>query len=260
MDGNSQVDALIGYTGFVGSSLLRDASFAALYNSRNIREIRGKRFRRVVCAGVSAVKWWANRNPQEDLAAIALLMDCLAEIAAERFVLISTVDVYGEPRGVTEREIPSLDGLHPYGRHRLELERWVARKFADCHIVRLPALFGPGLKKNAIYDLIHNNALDAINPESCFQWYPVVRLARDLLAVEEAGIRLLNMSTPPLRMRTIVERYFPNRQIGSKAGPASFYDMHSIYGATWGRQSEYLLGEVAVSEALEAFLSTEPAR
>ena len=46
-----------------------------------------------------------------------------------------------------------LDGLHPYGRNRLELEDLVRKEF-DTLVVRLPALFGKGLKKNFIYDAI----------------------------------------------------------------------------------------------------------
>ena len=36
--------ALIGYTGFVGSTLLRQRPFDEQYNSKNIREIAGQQF------------------------------------------------------------------------------------------------------------------------------------------------------------------------------------------------------------------------
>ena len=58
--------ALIGHTGFVGANLLRQGAFDATFNSSSIEAIRGRDFDRVVCAGVTAVKWWANQNPEED--------------------------------------------------------------------------------------------------------------------------------------------------------------------------------------------------
>ncbi len=70
-------NALIGYTGFVGGNLLRQSSFAATYNSFSIQELRGKRYDEIWCAGVRAVKWWANSHPEEDWAGIAPLLDVL---------------------------------------------------------------------------------------------------------------------------------------------------------------------------------------
>ena len=56
----------------------------------------------VVCAGASAVKWKAIQDPQADLAAIERLLSPLREVEAERFVLVSTVDVYERPVCVDE--------------------------------------------------------------------------------------------------------------------------------------------------------------
>ena len=53
-------DALIGYTGFVGSNLEATHEFGARYNSKNIAEIEGQSFGHLVCAGAPAKKWYAN--------------------------------------------------------------------------------------------------------------------------------------------------------------------------------------------------------
>ena len=52
--------------------------------------------------------------------------------------------------------------------------------FGEITVVRIAGVLGQGLKKNVIYDLLHDNCLDAINPESCFQYYNVANLWRDL--------------------------------------------------------------------------------
>src|SRR6185312_10192324 len=152
--------ALIGYTGFVGGNLLRDYPFAGRYRSTNIERIAGNHYDLIVCAGAPAAKWKANQDPQADRACLGRLMAALELVKTQRFVLISTVDVYGQVNGVDENCPPS--GATAYGRHRLELEQFVRQRFQSL-IVRLPALFGPGLKKNAIYDLLYNNQIEKID-------------------------------------------------------------------------------------------------
>jgi hypothetical protein len=49
----------------------------------------------------------------------------------------------------------SLEALTPYGRNRLFLENEVRSLYPSSLIVRLPALFGLGIKKNFIYDIIN---------------------------------------------------------------------------------------------------------
>src|SRR5262249_38111992 len=118
--------ALIGYTGFVGGTLARGQKFDALYNSKNISDIVGRSFDLVVCAGVSAAKWLANREPEADRAAIAALTRCLEQVDVRELVLISTIDVYPDP-SLPLDESSSIDPAvtHAYGRHRFELEQWV---------------------------------------------------------------------------------------------------------------------------------------
>lgn len=249
--------ALIGHTGFVGSVLLRAGHYTQTYNSRNIGDIRGQAFDRVVCAGVSAVKWWANKHPAEDAAGIGALVDCLSEVTAEQFTLISTIDVYASPDGVTENDIPEEAGLHAYGLNRLRLERWVAGRFPRSTILRLPGLFGPGLKKNAIYDLIHDNNVGTIQPNARFQWYPVTRLAVDIDRVEASGRRLLNMATEPVSMEEIRQRFFPGQTIGAPGTHPPCYDMRSRHAEEFGGSGGYIIRARDVMDELETFLNTE---
>ena len=252
--------ALIGHTGFVGSSLLAQGGYDALYNSSSIGGIDGRRFTDVVCAGVSAVKWWANQNPDEDLARIEGLIAHLDTITAENFTLISTIDVYRTPVGVSEADPPEPDGLHPYGANRLMLERWVSERFASHQIVRLPALFGTGLKKNAIFDLMHDNRLHVINGDSVFQWYPLERLTADLEIARTRGLGVVNLATEPLSTDEIRARFFPAARIGAEAAPPARYDMRTVHDKAFGGADGYILDRAGVLAAMGRFIEAERPR
>ena len=49
--------------------------------------------------------------------------------------------------------MPDLENPQAYGRNRAKLEQLVRTDFPSALIVRLPALYGLGLKKNFLFDL-----------------------------------------------------------------------------------------------------------
>ena len=104
--------ALIGFSGFVGSTLLKQTQFSKLYRSTNIHEIENQEFDLVVCAGAPAQKWIANRDPCVDKSKIDKLINHLRTIKCKTFILISTVDVFKEPIGVDEFTPIDESGLH----------------------------------------------------------------------------------------------------------------------------------------------------
>ncbi|MCB2187078.1 MAG: pyridine nucleotide transhydrogenase [Deltaproteobacteria bacterium] len=246
--------ALIGHTGFVGGNLARQAAFEATYNSKNIEELRGRRFGEIWCAGVVAAKWWANQHPEEDLAGIDRLLDCLAQVEAKRFVLISTVDVYLDPQGVDEATPLDTAGLHAYGRHRLEVERFVASHFPQHHIIRLPGLFGRGLKKNIIYDFLHENQLENIHAGGVFQFYGLHDLKRDLDQVVGAGIPLMNFATEPVSVREVAQKAFGRDFTHDTGRPPARYDMHTRHAAVLGGAGNYIWDRDKVLAEIAAYV------
>lgn len=190
--------ALIGYSGFVGTNLHLSHKFTNVYNSKNINEIVGNDFDIVVCCGISAMKWWANANPQMDMDNIISLLDILKTIKTKKFVLISTIDVYDNVNGnINEDTIINPNNNHAYGKNRYFVENFIINNFNDYHIIRLPGLFGYGLKKNIIYDFI-NDRLHEINKYSSFQWYDVGNLYNDFLYVLNNNIKLINLFPEPI--------------------------------------------------------------
>lgn len=248
--------ALIGHTGFVGGNLFTKGSYDSLYRSTDIGTISGRTFDHIVCAGVQAMKWWANLHPEEDMAGIERLLSPLAEVNAERFTLISTIDVYPAPRGVDEDSLIERGGHHAYGLHRLIVEDRIRGMFPRALIVRLPGLFGPGLKKNVIYDLMHDNNLDKVHPGGVFQYYDLRRLADDIDKAWDLGIDLLNLSSGPLGTAEIRDRFFPGKELGATGPAPASYDMKSKHAEAWGGVDGYLYSKEQVVEDLGDWLAT----
>lgn len=144
--------ALVGYTGFVGSNLYECGQFEQAYNSKNIQKAYGSCPDLLVYAGLRAEKYLANSNPHKDMEQIEAAMENILKIKPKRLVLISTIDVFKDPRGVNENTLVDTENLHAYGLNRYRLECRVRENYPDALIVRLPALFGKNIKKNFIYD------------------------------------------------------------------------------------------------------------
>lgn len=249
--------ALIGYTGFVGSTLRLTRSFDENYNSQNIGSISGRHFSSVVCAGAKAVKWQANKDPVADLAGIDSLIASLDSIEADHFVLISTVDVYGNAKAVTEDDVPDEVGLHAYGLHRRKLEKFVAERFKNHSIVRLPGLFGTGLRKNLIFDLLTGNQVDQINPAGRLQWYPMRRLSEDMDRIVASGTPLVNLAIEPLLTSEIAKRFFPAVSIGEPKLPAPDYDMRTLYASLLRGSGDYHISKAQVLDELAVYIQSE---
>ena len=255
MTGEKQtMDCLIGYTGFVGGNLLAQRPYDVLINSKNFRTMVNQSFDRVVCAGVSAVKWQANKNPEQDLERINELIEVLKTVKAKKFILISTIDVYSVSSGVDEDHDCHNPAHHAYGRHRLYFEDFCREQFEDLLIVRLPGLFGNGIKKNVIFDLLNDNCLDMINPDSAFQYYDLANLSDDIEWAEKQGIRLLNLFTEPVATRDIIDRFFPGKKVGGNTSAPVFYDMHTKYAPLRGKKEGYLYSAQEVLEQLQKFI------
>lgn len=251
-------NALIGYTGLVGGTLLRQACFDALYRSTNIHEIAGKDFEGVVCAGAAAQKWIANRQPAADREKILRLIENLKTVRCDRFTLISTVDVFRVPFGVDETTPIDEVGLHPYGLNRRLLETFVQQHFENHVIVRLPGLVGPGLRKNVIFDFLNHNNLHAIDSRGVFQFYPMVNLWNDLSRIEGAGLDLVHLTAEPISVAEIAEQGMGMPFEQKVAGAPAQYDMQTRYASHFGVTGRYQYSRRETLQAVRAYAQTEP--
>ena len=250
-------NALIGYSGFVGSTLLRQDTFEEKFRSTDIASIAGRTFDTVVCAGAPAQKWIANRDPEGDLRNIERLIGHLKTLKCRHFTLISTVDVFKQPIGVDEDTPVDETELHAYGRNRRYLENFVADHFSDHLIVRLPGLVGPGLRKNVIFDFLNDNNLAAIDSRGVFQFYPMVNLGYDLRVARSARLTLIHLTAEPISVSDVSEEGFGRAFDQQLGNPPARYDMRTRHAALFGGTGNYQYSARETIQAVRAYAQSE---
>ena len=171
---------------------MRDIPFSRTYNSRSIDRISGERFDTLVCAGAPATMWRANANPEADLDNLRRLTSALSEAKIDRLILISTIAVFDDASAGYTESNARYEFVKTYGRHRRELELHVLGRY-NAVVLRLPALFGKGIKKNFIFDIL-NPVPSFVKPEKFAQARAVftqdeLRLADDVF-VFDAGLAM----------------------------------------------------------------------
>jgi nucleoside-diphosphate-sugar epimerase len=250
--------ALIGYTGFIGSNLATQFDFDDCFNSKNIEEIAGREYEVIVCCGMPGAKWLANKDPAKDRAAYDRLVGCLQQAEADRVVVISTIDVYPHAFNVTEDTPIEINDASPaYGKHRYMLEREAYELFSDVLVVRLPGMFGPGLRKNAIYDLLNNHETNKIHSEGSFQFYNVQRLWGDLEIARSMELRLVNFATEPVTIGEIAHDAFGIKFNNDTGSPPAKYDMRSVHAAIFGGENGYLYSKKQILQEIRKYVASE---
>ena len=187
------MNVLIGYTGFIGSSLNQD-QFNLKINSKNWDSISEPiDVDKLVIAAPSGVKYLANRDPLKDLDSCLTL----ASNIIKYFKSIKTMVI-----------ISSNDTLNPttdYGQNRLyfnNLMEEVCRiKHTSLYIMYLGMTFGSKARKGMVYDFLHGN-FDYYKGGT-YQLYPVRRLEQDIQYCIDNGIHKATLSSVPIKTSEI---------------------------------------------------------
>ena len=108
----------------------------------------------------------------------------------------------------------------------------------DASVLRLPGMFGRGLKKNVIFDLRNRHRLEHIDERACYQWLSVNRvwgLILRLLELRES-IRVVNAFTESVRTSEIIGRFCPEiaGQLVAQTGDPTVYRLRTKYGRSFG--------------------------
>ncbi|OAN50294.1 hypothetical protein A6A04_02530 [Paramagnetospirillum marisnigri] len=185
--------AVVGAGGFLGGFLaqsLRDAGHEVLALGRGDPLPTEPVDVLVDCNG-DARRFWANANPAASFAANVASVAARATAGlADRYVFMSTMDVYGKgcraPASSGEDAVIEPSGLDVYAFHKFLAEQLVARHAARSLILRLGTLIGPGLKKNPVFDAINGNPIRQ-TPDSTLSLVDLAHVAKALAMLLEMG-------------------------------------------------------------------------
>jgi nucleoside-diphosphate-sugar epimerase len=251
-------NALIGYNGFLGSNLKHQTEFDFFFNSKNIENIKNNRYDLVICCAPNAEKWLANKEPIKDLENINKLILNLKDIKCNKFILLSTVDVFSTPHDINEDTLIDEKNLEPYGLNRRILEKFIETNFNNRLIIRLPGLVGPGLKKNAIFDLHNDNEILKIDSRNLYQFYPVVNLWKSIILAHNLNIKLVHFNSEPISVFDIAKYCFGKVFINKLNNLIQNYDLKSLYvDDLFGRSGSYFYNKSEIINYIKTYVNSE---
>ena len=244
---NTQTKALIGYTGFIGSNLKKLYKPKYNYNTQNISKIKNKSFDLLFCAGTSSKRWLANKNPKKDLDNIKKLTKILQSFKTKKFILISSIEIYGLKNNKNENGKINKQYNSSYGKNRLYLENFIKKKFKNYLIIRLPIVYGKNFSKNVIYDLMYQNEIEKLNANDLVQIYNVKNLKKDIDFCIKNEIKELNMATEPILLSYLADKIFGIKL--SKKKSARLMKMKSIH-----HKNKYFYNRKKIISELSKFI------
>lgn len=201
--------AIIGHTGFIGSNLKFFYKSKYNFNTKNYKSIHKKpKYDLVILCAPSSKIWIANKFPQKDYSNIKKIINVLKKIKTKKIVLISTIEVYGKKNNKSELNKVNKYLNTYYGKNRIYLEEFIKNFFSDSLIIRLPIVYGKNFTKNCIYDLQNKNNLNLLNGNDLLQLYNVKNLKRDIDFCLKKKIKLINISSKPVRLKFIAKKFF----------------------------------------------------
>lgn len=195
---------IIGSSGFIGKALNDKLKTKYLYNSRNINKIKKISFDELYCCAPSSLIWKANKNPGKDLKNIVKLCLNLTGLKVKKFILISSIEVYQRQSVCNEFSAKNEIGSS-YGSNRLFFENFVTKNFKKSIIVRLPVVYGIGLKKNLIFDLIHQKRTHLINKNDKLQFFPSAKILKFINKIKNKNISPINFASEPVKVKDLLD-------------------------------------------------------
>jgi hypothetical protein len=139
-----------------------------------------------------------------------------------------------------------------YGGNRYLLESLLGESTEHLLVRRLGGLFGPGLKKNLIYDALHNRfeQLRKYHPESTYQYMPVETSINLSLSRRLADVKIVNIVGEP----TAAKRLLDGRQnyLSFDAERVS-YDVRSNHGLN----GPYFMSAESVLKSVNEYFETQ---
>jgi nucleoside-diphosphate-sugar epimerase len=181
---------ILGSKGFLGSALVnacreQGEEYCAI-DQEEYAEYVGHDCDLLINANGNSRKYLAQQAPLEDFAMnVSSVRRSLEDFRYGKYVLFSSADVYPDASSpATTDENSALDPARqtPYGFHKYLAEQCVRHRAMRWLILRLSGFVGPGLKKNAVHDVLSGNPL-WVDAASEFQYLHTRDLASMVLAL-----------------------------------------------------------------------------
>lgn len=194
---------LLGGNGFVGSGVARELARSGkdfrVITRQNYAEFVGQHCDVFINANGNSSKLMGRSDPKGEFRASVLsVRDSLEDFKFDTYVFLSSSDVYPDSRSAAKtREDSVIDvaSQNPYGFHKYLAERCVQNVAPRWMIIRQGGFVGPGLKKNAVFDVLHGDKA-WVHPETRFQYIHTDDSARLCLELLDAGVHneILNLT------------------------------------------------------------------
>ena len=153
----------------------------------------------LVNANGNSRKYLADRDPLAEFdQSVRSVAVSLSAFKARNYVLISTGDIYDDPsRPATTDEERDIDlaAMSRYGLHKSLAERLIMGAHSDWLVVRAGGFVGPGIKKNAVFDIL-TGAKIWLSPTSELQFIQTDHAAEIIMGIVEtrgAGRQIVNL-------------------------------------------------------------------
>lgn len=187
---------ILGGAGFVGSAYARlmqklGEPFTVITRA-NYAALRGSACEVLINANGNSRKFMAARDPLGDFdASVRSVAASLEDFKADRYVFLSSGDVYPDTTSAeaTREDVPiDLARVSRYGLHKYLAEQLVRAVHPDWLVVRMGGFVGPGLKKNAIFDMLCGDPV-WLSPDSALQFISTDAAAGLVWGLVRAGVR-----------------------------------------------------------------------
>ena len=186
---------ILGGSGFVGSAFARVCQKRgwdhAVITRSNYATFVGRSCDVFVNANGNSRKNLAVKAPLEDFdASVRTVRASLSDFTFDAYVLLSSCDVYPDcsmPEATREESSIDVRRQSPYGFHKYLAELSVRHAATRWLVTRLGGFVGPGLWKNAIYDILAGGPL-WLDPRSELQFLCTDDAAEIILGLVHAPV------------------------------------------------------------------------
>jgi len=195
---------VIGAKGFIGSAVVAEATergyMVSSVDLDNYKDSKGLETDLLINAAGNSRKFIDDQNPVKGYdISVSSVMNVLHDFRFRFYVQLSSGAIYPDESNPLKNSEATL--LQPSTMTRYGFHKWMAEQlvqhYAPRHLIlRMGGFVGPGLKKNAIFDLLTGNPL-FVHPDSEFQYMNTRDLAKAVFKLHEGAAgseTLLNLS------------------------------------------------------------------